>query len=137
MIGDNSPSEFELNQDNFLDVLIEWMPDQLHNMRQYASGTIKIDCGMESIECQYMRTAGGEKFRVVNQTMMGSSGSVYFSPVGEDEEIIFAFSERVGAFLNAVVRMNNKFGTDRATSLKMTFEPGPFSQVHQVSQPKP
>ncbi len=127
MIGDNSPSEFELTQDNFLDVLTKWMPDQLHNMRQYVSGTIKIDCGMESIECQYMQTVGGEKFRLVNQTPMGSSASVYFEPIGADDDIIVAFAGRIESRLKLENQFRSRMNPDKKASLNMVFMPGPFS----------
>ena len=95
MLSHNEPREFTLTPENMLSVLMEWMPGQMDRMRRYESGSIKIGNGLYSLECQYMQTIGGEKFRIVDRTPMGDSGSEYYGPLGFDEAIILAFAMRM------------------------------------------
>lgn len=134
MIGDNTPTEFELTAENYLDVLLEWLPDHLHNMRQFISGDIKVDCGMSTIECQYMPTVGGEKFRVVDQTYMGASGSVYFAPLGNDDDVIMEIAKRVENAMKSQQKIQKTFkNKEEVISLKMKFMPGPFAAKQEPS----
>lgn len=129
MFGDNEPREFTITPGNFLDVLMEWMPSQLDRMRQYESGPIKIGGGLYSLECQYMQTVGGEKFRIVDRTPMGDSGSDYHGSLGADEDIILAFAKRVEYVFASCRRRNEILKTDRPLELNMTFSDGPFNKV--------
>lgn len=130
MHGRNAPREFALTPENFLDILLEWMPDQLADMRQYASGTIEIGDSFNSLQCQYMQTVGGEKFRVVDCTPMGDSGSDYHDPVGVDDDIIVAFAARIERDFAFIRKRNGLIKSDpKPLQLMMRFTPGPFEAV--------
>lgn len=129
MFGSNEPREFILTPENLLDILMEWMPNQLDRMRQYESGAIKIGDGYSSLQCQYMQTIGGEKFRIVDCTPMGDSGSDYHSPLGADEDVILAYGRRIESLFASKVRRNELLKKDWPIELKMQFSPGPFEKA--------
>lgn len=129
MFCSNEPRAFLVTPGNLFDTLLEWMPDQLDRMRQYVSGPITIDNGVSSLECQYIQTVGGEKFRIVDSTPFGDSGSDYYSPLGVDEDIILAFAQRIDATFKTRRRMNEIRKVDGPLELKMTFSNGPFSMA--------
>jgi len=133
MTSNNEPHAFILTPDNLLDVLMQWMPDQLHRMRQFEAGAIKIGGDLHSLECQYMQTIGGEKFRIVDCTPMGDSGSHYFSPVGTDEEIILAFARRIESLFGSKRRRNELLKKDSPIEIEMMFTPGPFEKAPETS----
>lgn len=126
MFGSNEPREFILTPENLLTTLVEWMPDQLTRMRSFESGTIKIDDGFNRLECQYMQTVGGEKFRIVDRTPWGDSGSDYHDPLGADDDIILAFGQRIEERFKFCKKRNSIIKEDRPLELKMTFSEGPF-----------
>lgn len=130
MLGRNTPREFILTPENLLETLLEWMPDQLSAMRQYASGPIKIGDNFSSLQCQYMQTVGGEKFRIVDRTPMGDSGSDYYDPLGADDDIIIAFAARIERGFAFIQKRNRLIKDDqKPLELRMRFEPGPFEEV--------
>lgn len=122
----NEPREFTLTSDNLLDTIVEWMPDQLHRMRSFESGSIRLGGGFSALECEYMQTVGGEKFRIVDRTPWGDSGSVYYAPLGEDDNIILAFAARAEKALMAGERRASISKADTSAEMKMTFAKGPF-----------
>ena len=124
----NEPHEFTVTPDNLLDTLMTWMPDQLDRMRQYASGTISIPESFATLECQYIRTVGGEKFRIVDVTPMGDSGSVYYEPLGQDDDIIIALGKRIESQLARISKLNSQFAKDKPVELKLVFNKGPFER---------
>lgn len=91
----NEPTTFSLTRENLLDTLMTWMPDHMHKMRQYMAKEIRIGQGDFYLECQYQQTIGGEKFRIVNTSPFGPSGSIYYEPLGNDDDIILAFAQRI------------------------------------------
>lgn len=132
-MGNNEPREFILTPDNVLETLMTWMPDQMDRMRQYEVGAIKVDDGFASLECQYMQTVGGEKFRIVDRTPMGDSGSDYYAALGSDEDVILAFARRIEGKFSSLRRKNAVLKAEHPIEFKMTFSAGPFESVEAVA----
>jgi hypothetical protein len=128
MFGSNEPREFTLTPANLFDNLIKWMPAQLERMRQFESGAIKVGDGIRRLECQYIQTIGGEKFRIVDLTPFGDSGSDYYSPLGADEDVVLAFAKRVEDAFAFCRRAGEIRKDERPIELMMTFAAGPFDR---------
>ena len=125
MYNNNEPREFVLTPENYLETLMEWMPGQLERMRFYEAGPIKTTISStDTLVCQYMQTVGGEKFRLFDMTHLGASGSVYYEPRDQDDDVILAYAKRlqdIFAFMARAARV-----IKRPMELRMVFEPGPF-----------
>lgn len=129
MNAHNEPHEFTLTPENVLDVLMEWLPDQMERMRLYQSASITINGGLSTLQCQYRNTFGGEKFRIVDICAMGDSGSAYFGPIGADEAIILAFATRIERLFNGCRRRNQIRKSDDPVELIMKFGRAPAAQA--------
>lgn len=122
----NEPHEFLLTPENFLDTLMEWLPDYLHKMRSFQAGNITIKLPFGALVCAYTNTVGGEKFRIYYDTALGASASFYFSPLGADDDVIVEFAMRIDRTFQQMHKME-KFNKQRTTkSLVMRLTPQLF-----------
>jgi hypothetical protein len=125
--GSNEPREFELTPDNLLEIMQTWIPEQLNRMRLFEAGSIVVArYPGTTLECQYMQTIGGEKFRIVERTFRGDSGSDYHPPIGADDDVILAFAARVESVFAFQRKANAIRKTSEPISAAMHFLPGPF-----------
>lgn len=129
----NEPTEFILTPENFLDVLGEWIPAQLEKMRLYQAGSVVFGDWPSRLEIQYMQTIGGEKFRVVDVTPRGDSGSVYFAPIGQDEDVLLAYARRIERHFVSLKWVHEKFNKEGPIETRLKFSPGPFEGKAQAN----
>lgn len=129
----NEPTAFVLTPENFLDVLMEWMPGQFDKMRLYQSGPIRLGREPFPIECQYMQTVGGEKFRFVDKSPMGDGNSNYYEPLEADEQIILELANRVSQMFSRISTTNKMMKKEDVVEVNMVFLPGPFDHTNQPS----
>ena len=140
MHGSNTPTEFIITPENLLETLMTWLPGQFEEMRLYRAGAIKVQRSFSTIECQYMQTIGGEKFRVVDCTVQGDSGSCFYESLGDDDNVILDFARRIERSFESMKKFNDVWKDNpKPIELKMVFTSGPFDKpaVSQAGEPAP
>lgn len=128
----NEPTEFPLNRNNALEILMEWLPEQLHKMRLYESAGIDITrtingCASREVFLTYMQTIGGEKFRLGMGSHNEQQFTVeYFPPLSADDDIVLGLGRLIEKEFSRIERINSLMKKTSPVEVTMEFLPSPF-----------